>query len=582
MDAYQADYPTDRVPVDSVAELIKLKAEQLRTLAIANAGQLQGLTAEQIIAQAAAAVTANNVPQVASKNGVRTYSALQYPSNDGATSATSLAVCRLQLHGPGFETGSDQASTRARVTSKCLDMVVVTDFILTRNGSTVRIDYQSHLYGGSGELDYYAISRGSFVLPKGIVRGGATSPGYLGWKNTFATSTAPDHDHRGTQFRTGTGTLCAGYRVDGTNVTMIDYIAYGGAHPHAVEVDTPVKINSSALDLNPATNSAVDAHAELGTLSTPKITPVWYADGATKIENHYTQYSCSNFLELRIENIPAKTGWAPMVETTLEMMGCNHKAWFYDSDAAAWEMQPVVGCVGDSLIESVDLRDGIYFNTSDSPYGGQYRFLWTEKRGYYNYGIGGQRTEQILARMQLLNGDVGLKRDSTFVYKSFTHIFVDGGVNDCIQKVLRDNGQMFAGDTYDSSWVFQPLENIKSMIALIQQATVRTITPVVLLAPKINAAVYYSKSGSSLAVTNTDGSSATVMTLAQWQSIAALWDTTATAIRSYCNGAGIKIIDWHTASQLKKWANAAGGISYDGVHPNVRGYNFLADFADFE
>jgi lysophospholipase L1-like esterase len=438
-------------------------------------------------------------------------------------------------------------------------MVNTTEYMIMRNGASYRIDYQGYYYGGSGALDYYAISRGSMMLPQGE----AGSPGYLAWTNN--TGSAGDHAHRGTRFEPGAGNLCAGYRA--SDGLMIDFIAFGGEHFHSV---------SAAHKINAAgSNSAIDNHAEVGTPTTPKLTPVFYAD-STAVSKHYQQYNAGNYLELKLENIPQAAGYSPMVEITLEIIGNNHKVWFWQSDTGTWEEQPVVGVLGDSIVEAVDLGDKLYFGTTQEPYGSQYRFIWTEKRGYHNYGIGGELTSQIKSRMQLSGGDIALKRTGTYESKGFTHVIINGGINDCIRKVLYDIGKKYAAETYDSSWVFQPVENITAMVDMIKSATARTIKPIVLVSPPINADMYYQKSGSTIAISDVNGGNNSTMTLEQWQSIAALWEATKNQLLSYCNDNGIQVINWYDLMKNKTQ------YSFDGIHPNIRGYMMLADYVNLD
>ena len=580
---YDAAYPSKKFDISDTTELIKEKCEQLRTEQIVDAGTLQGYTAAQLLNSSGGTPTTNTIIQQNQQgsNAVKSYVATVYPQNNGSVSNSSVNVARFNLNGVGFEQGSPIASSKMRVTVKSLDKCTTTEYLVSRSGSKYRIDYQAYLYGGSEPTEYWAQSRGSMMLPKGVLN----SPGYLGWKNKFTSNSNGSHNH-----------MNGGLNYQGTPYNgMTDYqggsgyshhhtiteLSTDGSHTHNVSIETPLKVSTaSAVGDNPAMDSSMDNAAETGTATTRKLNPVIYADGTTAVSNYYTQYTANNFLELRIENIPVQTGWSPIVEVVIEFLGDNHTIWFWNADTSQWNIKRVVGVLGDSIVEGVELADKIYFNTAASPYGGVYRYTWTERLGFYNYGIGGQTTDQIKARISLSAGDIALNDGSNTETKGFTDIIIDGGVNDCIKSVLYGHNMKFASDPYDVSWTFKPLQNLKDMIAIIQTATARTINPIVLICPPINASMYYNNGGSSLTISDFNNTSTTTMPLSYLQEIAALWVKTKNEIIEYCQDNNIGYIDWFTPMLGINGYKVAD--SHDGIHPNTNGYYKLSSYINIE
>lgn len=594
---YNATYPNENTfDISETLGLIKDKCEQIRTEQIVDAGTLQGYTAAQLLNSSGGTPTTNTVIQQNQQgsNAVKSYVATVYPQNNGSVSNSSVNVARFNLNGVGFEQGSPIASSKMRVTIKSLDKCTTTEFLVSRSGSKYRIDYQAYLYGGLEPTEYWAQSRGSMMLPQGVLN----SPGWCGWKNTFTTSKSGRHNHMAVNNSHDglpsndnpssaveplyyNGTPYYGRTGNEDTAQTIVQLAIDGEHLHNVSIETPLKISTaSAVGDNHAMDSSIDNAVETGTTTTRKLNPVIYADGTTAVSNYYTQYTANNFLELRIENIPVQTGWSPIVEVVIEFLGDNHTIWFWNADTSQWNIKRVVGVLGDSIVEGVELADKIYFNTASSPYGGVYKYTWTERLGFYNYGIGGQTTDQIKTRLSLSGNDIALNDGSNTETKGFTDIIVDGGVNDCIKSVLYSHNMKFSSDSYDVSWTFKPLQNIKDMIAIIQTATARTINPIILICPPINAAMYFNNGGSSLSISDFNNTSTTTMPLSYLQEIAALWVKTKNEIIEYCQSNSVGYIDWFTPMLGINGYKIAD--SHDGIHPNTNGYYKLSSYIDIE
>ncbi|MEA4834957.1 MAG: hypothetical protein VB133_07480 [Anaeromusa sp.] len=487
--------------------------------------------------------------------GVKSYQ-MNLPVRAGAT---SIPVSRFTVNGVGHAAGITKSSTRMRVTVKAGEIMSTSEFAIFRNGTKHRVDFQSALSGGSAALDYFAMSRGSLVLPQGAKPDGASiaSPGFLGWTNTSATSSNGSHNH-----------MNGGLNYQGTPYNgMTDYqlgspyqhhhtiteLSTDGSHNHTVDVTAAYKINTGSV------NNAVDNHKELGATSSPKFWPTMYGSSGVAFADYYTPQN-TDYLELRIDSIDSS--YANTVEVIVEFLGINHSAWFYDGEKQTWGKGSVCFALGDSIVESVDLG-GTVPTPSSGVYGSNYRFIWTDLLGITNYGIGGKKTNEILDRTSLSGSTFYV--DGAAVTANMG--IVNGGINDCIQKVLYNHSQKFAASSYESAWNFAPLSNIKSIVARMQAAG---ITPFLLLSPAINASVYAGIN--SLSITDFSGNNATTMTEAYWKEVAELWRTTKEQLQVWARINEIDVIDWYTPMESY---NAP--LSHDGIHPSFHGYSSLAN-----
>lgn len=480
--------------------------------------------------------------------------------------ATEIPVARFALNGIGWAAGAVKAATKMRVTVKAGETMSTSEFGVYRNGSSYRVDFQGVLSGGAGALDYYALSRGSSVLPKGAVTSLGTSPGYLGWKNNASSASSGSHSH-----------MNGGLNYQGTPYNgMTDYqlgspyqhhhtiteLAIDGVHTHTVATEAAFKINAAAEgDNTSAANSAVDNHAELGVTSAPKFWPTIYGSGGAMFGNHYTPQT-TDYLELRVGSMDSSA--ANAVEVIIEFVGLNHTLWFYNGEAQAWGNSPAGFALGDSLVESVDLA-GTVPTPASGVYGSNYRFIWTDLLGLKNYGTGGHKTDEILARTSL--SGASLRIDGNEITAN-TGI-VNGGINDCIQKVLYNHSKKFSSASYESSWAFAPLNNLKTIIS---RFTAAGIKPYLLLSPAVNAAVYAAQS--TLQISNFDGSSVESMPASYWDEIAALWEETKAQLHVWARINQIEIIDWYTPMEV---GNFNSSLSHDGIHLSFLGYNVAAN-----
>lgn len=494
--------------------------------------------------------------------GVKTHQCV-LPVRSGAT---EIPVARFALNGIGWAAGAVKASTKMRVTVKAGETMSTSEFGIYRNGSSYRVDFQGALSGGAGALDYYALSRGSSVLPKGVVTSLGTSPGYLGWKNNASAASAGSHNHMNGSL-TWEGIPYSGmtdYQLGSPNAHhhTITELATDGAHTHTVAIEAAFKINGAAEGNNTsAANSAVDNHAELGVTSAPKFWPTIYGSGGAVFGNHYTPQT-TDYLEMRV-------GWmdssaANAVEVIIEFLGLNHTLWFYDGEKQAWGSSPGAFALGDSIVESVDLG-GAVPTPSSGVYGSSYRFIWTDLLGIKNYGTGGHKTDEILARTNLSGSTLYI--DGAAI--SANTGIVNGGINDCIQKVLYNHSKKFSTASYESGWTFSPLNNIKTLISRISAAGIK---PYLLLSPAINAAVYAAQS--TLQISNFDGSSVESMPAAYWDEIAELWEKTKAQLQVWARINQIELIDWYTPMEVE---NFNASLSHDGIHLSFLGYNVAAN-----
>ena len=480
--------------------------------------------------------------------------------------ATSIPVARFALNGIGWAAGAVKAATKMRVTVKAGEVMSTSEFGVYRNGGNYRVDFQGVLSGGASALDYYALSRGASVLPKGAVTPLGTSPGYLSWKNTASTVAAGSHNHMngGLNYQGTPYNGMTDYQLGSPNSHhhTVTELSTDGTHTHTATIDSAYKINGAAEGQNTsAANSAVDNHAELGTTSTLKFWPTIYGSGGAAFSNHYTPQT-TDFLELRICSMDSS--YANAVEVIIEFLGLNHTLWFYNGEAQTWGGSPVAFALGDSLVESVDLA-GTVPTPSAGVYGSSYRFIWTDLLGIKNYGTGGHKTDEILARTSLSGST--LRIDGAAITAN-TGI-VNGGINDCIQKVLYNHSKKFSSASYESSWAFAPLNNLKTIIS---RFTAAGIKPYLLLSPAVNAAVYAAQS--TLQISNFDGSSVESMPAAYWDEIADLWETTKAQLQVWARINQIELIDWYTPMEVE---NFNASLSHDGIHLSFLGYNVAAN-----
>ena len=472
---------------------------------------------------------------------------------------TQIPVMRFRLNDVGFMLGNANynASGYLRVNIQAGDVFTTSDFLVSKTGASHRVDYQKFLYGGSASnIDYYAESRGSKILPQNVL----SSPGFLAWENNATVSSVAAHNHM-----TG-GLSWQGIPYSG----MTDYqlgspyahhhtiteLATDGGHTHTVTVDAAYKINSAS-----GANSSVDSHAELGTSSSPLFSPAFYTSGGSAFSSYYSKQD-TDYMELRLNSVDASR--ARVARVSVEFMSCNNTVWFYDAEKQTWPAAPSLAMLGDSLIEAVDFNGTV--RSPGGAYGSLYRFSASDIIGATNYGIGGQRTDQINGRVTTTSGtmyiDGGANTNALFV--------IDGGVNDCIRKVMYDNHIKFTGEAYDSSWTFSPVANISSLVSKIRSTGKKVVF---LMCPPINASLYTSTIPAQ-ATTDLDGNNPSTLPPALWTTIAALWNDTKTDLDVFCKENNVPVVDWYTP--IENQGNYRTDLSYDGIHLNYKGYSVLS------
>lgn len=498
-------------------------------------------------------VTGNSI--ISHTGGVKSFE-VHLPVRSGDT---QIPVMRFKLNDVGFMLGNANynASGYLRVNIQAGDVFTTSDFLISKTGSMHRVDYQKFLYGGSATVtDYYAESRGSKVLPQNVL----SSPGYLGWTNNAAVSSVGTHNHM------NGGLTWQGIPYSG----MTDYqlgspyahhhtiteLASDGAHYHTVTVTAAYKISAEG-----GVDGSVDKHAELGTSSSPLFSPAFYTSGGTIFGNYYSKLE-TDYMELRLNSVDSSR--ARVARVSIEFMNCNNTVWFYDAEKQTWPSAPSPALLGDSIMEQVDFNGTV--RSPGGAYGSTYRFIASDIIGAANYGIGGQRTDQINGRVTTSGGtlyiDGGANTNSVFI--------IDGGINDCIRKAMYDNSIKFSGESYDSSWTFSPVANISSLVSKIRSCGKKVIFT---MCPPINASLYTSTVAAQ-AITDLGGNNPSTMPPALWTTIAALWNTTKTELDVFCKENNVPVVDWYTP--IENQGSYRSDLSYDGIHLNARGYSVLA------
>ena len=474
---------------------------------------------------------------------------------------TQLPVMRFKLGGIGRTLGNANynASGYVRVTVQAGDILTSSDFLISKTGASHRIDYQKYLFGGSSSaIDYYADSRGSKVLPQNAL----SSPGFLAWANNASVSSVAAHNH------INGGLTWQGIPYSG----MTDYqlgspyahhhtiteLSPDGAHTHTVAVTAAYKISGS--DGSKYHDNSIDNHIELGTASSPLFSPSFYTSNGSLFSNYYTKQD-SDFIEMRLNNVSFDR--AKTVQVTVEFLGCKQKVWLYDGESKTWASEPLIAMLGDSMIEQVDFNASV--TSPGGAYGSTYRWISSDMLDADNYGIGGQRTDQINSRLTLSGNSLSIDG----VTSGHSLFVIDGGVNDCIRKVMYDAGVKFAAESYDASWTFDPVANITNIVSKLRSSGKKVAF---LVCPKINANLYTSKVAMQ-AVTDLAGNNTTTMNPALWTTIASLWDDTKNSIEAYCKDNDIPMVDWYTP--IENQGTYRSDLSYDGIHLNYRGYSIL-------
>lgn len=479
---------------------------------------------------------------------------------------TSIPVAKFSINGIGWAANKVKASTRLRVTVKAGSYITALDYYITRDGLQHRVDWGDIVAGGNSALDYYAVSRAGSMLPKDQVTALGNSPGYLaftnvtGTKSGLSTANSGKHVHKGHYFDGVYGTgRCQAFFNNGSGYTLVSVADDVDGHTHTVpdhshEVYAAYKINGLGH------NSAVDAHAELGSSSAVKFWPQFYTDGGTLIQNHYTTYSTED-IELRLAGIDASI--AAVAEVTLEFIGINQTVWYYDGEAQAFTDPCVPIAIGDSIVESHELKNAIPI--PDALYGSRYRFIWTDLLGMTNYGISGAMTNEIAARITSSGTSLYIDGNPT----TADTVIVDGGVNDCIIKTLYNHTKIRQGATHDAGWVYAPVDNMVAMLTKIKDTGRR---PILLLAPAINSEKYFASVPWTL--TDYDGSNAMTMPLSYLEEMAALWESVKEQMTVWAKMNSIDVVDWFSPTH-PGYGNMS--LSYDGIHPTYKGYCVLAN-----
>lgn len=448
------------------------------------------------------------------------------------TTDSTVVVARINIFGNGFQSSAgSNASARVKICLGCNENGFTCEAMLYRTGTTWRVDQQAYLSGGPANTDYYAFSRGSAMPIEGVL----SSTGYL--------------------FASG-----ATYEAD--------------SHTH--NMDVPYKINKTT-GANAGKNNAEDYGSGWTGLRVD-----FYSSSGTLFRNAYTSLT-SDYIEVRVAGIKQLTDRAVIVGSSFEFSDCNHMIWFYDTEGKGgggvpgWETMPVVGVTGASDVQGTDLQDLIFRNSySASPYGSLYTYIWTEKRGYYNYAKDGDLILQTRDRMRVTDGKLELYNSlNGWSSQQFTHLIVGVGTNDSVERVLRRRGVTCRPTvTWDGDYITD-LQSIVDLVA----STSTSLT--LLLFADIKDPQGTIDSGGNWSVYNlSDGSSAGNMTVEDWENAQTEWGEVSDAIFEYAQANGINVIDWYTLSSQFDFSTAHGGLMCVGSHFSVNGWRKIADYAD--
>lgn len=494
--------------------------------------------------------------------GLRRYSWTSVPAIDGTTGGSTVPICRINLHGFGFqgESGS-RAFGRVKIAVGCVDVGITLELTIYREGTSWRIDKQAFLGGSSDADSYYAYSRGS-----------AFKPNQDGW--LLALGQTENNSEIIAKHAHYIG--AAGAEWSYPPVFWPSQSEWDITHYHQIAV--PYKINKTISGVEK--RSAEDIGSDPDYLNVAV-----YTDAGVHMSDPYTTHS-TEWIELRVTNLPQITGVRPLVNTVMEFADCNHTVWFYDSEKSVWETPPVVAVTGDSAVEGTDHRDLVFFNYSDAYYGSVYRHAWTEKRGYWNYAWDGSMMIQMLGRMRIVDGDLQLENKETgwSDSKGFTHVILGVGANEAVERVLRRRGRT---NRYNLvGWDGDYLSDFIAMVDKIKSATARNIQPVLLL---------HSGIWDAQAVIDTGGNygplvdmetglevSGDYMTVDDWNGIATEFGTVTDTLYAYAMANGIPVIDWYTLSEWHKFNDDAGTFMTSAGHYSLNGLLTVANYADIK
>lgn len=489
-------------------------------------------------------------------------------SHHSVASGAIVPLCRINLHGIGFQrAGGSQTYGRMKLTLGCWDQGITMEAVIYKSGTNWHVDIQNLLAGGCGADNYYAVSRGSQFKPNAegwlLMTGGQTDQATFNAQHTHQT-----WNENGTAWA-------------GPPLLWPSQEAWGINHPHNFSV--PYKINK--LQNGVFCNDAIDQ----GSAATNPLGIAFYTSSGTLISGPYETQS-GDYIELRITNIPQYTGIRSIVHSTIEFDDCNHTVWFYDSErsitsgTAQWETLPVVGVTGASDCEGTDLQSLVFINGhAEVPYGSQYDFIWTEKRGYFNYAKNGDMVYDTRDRMAVVGGELQLSRDgSTWSTEPFTHVIIGVGTNDSTITVLKQRGVTPRADWQRvNNWSGDIVADVADVVNFVKSATARNIQPILLLYSAIQSPEDTIATGGNWPVISlTDGSAAGNMTVADWTNVQAVWDTVSDNIYQYALDNGIKVIDWHALSKWHKFDNSPGSLMCVGSHYNINGWLKVANYAD--
>lgn len=555
-----------------------------------------GLTINNgVLSSTGTGASSNGVSGTASSGSSYSSGAVKtYVNHFDLTSNNDVPVMWFKVNGYG--TAKTKASAQMHISVQAGEHFTNFDAVVNRNGNTFVIDYYNYITRNTSITDWMAIPMGALVSSAAttseagrhnhmaqsndhglgenpINHNPSTTVEPIYWSgtpyygrtndgtqvttseasniNTSSTSTSTDtsgaHYHRGTQFELGTGQLCAGYRA--SDGLMIDYITSGqSAHSHSVNSHshthshshtvTPAGFLLWQLAIDGRHTHTVPMYSS-GSSFVDKFHPVFYLDGTQVVDNVHQYNGTDGLIELRISNV--STSVASSMAVTVEFSGYNHTVWM--ADRSGGHIHYKYAAIGDSIVEAVNADN----NSTKS--------IWCDMLGIASFGISGQRTDQILSRMQKTVSSLSLNTGVAWVgMDSYSHIILEGGVNDVWQQVMSPG-----------SFTYQPIANIDSMVQMVKSCTWTDgtysgfKTPVILLAPPLEAATYLSKVGGA--------------TIAQLNEISTKWSLLKDDIVAYATANGVQIVDWFTPMLTPAYR---ADLSYDGIHPNFRGYCALA------
>lgn len=488
--------------------------------------------------------------------GMRRYNHFVVPPQSGTTGASTVPLCRINIHGFGFQGSGSKTYSKAKIMAGCLDRGITMELTMHRSLNSWRVDIQSYMGGSSAAESYYVVSRGSQF--KQNANGWLLAAGQT--ENNSAIT--EEHSH----YIGAAGAEWAYPPVFWPSQSTWDITHY---HPLSV----PYKINKTIGGV--LKNSAED----LGTAPEYLHIAV-YTDAGVLMSNPYTVYS-TDWIELRVLNLPQLTGIRPLVSSAFEFVDCNHTIWFYDSERAMWETPPVVGIIGDSAVEGTDLQDLVFFNYSASPYGDVYRHAWSEKRGYWNYGWDGSMMIETLTRISATTSSIQFNHKTTGWSgdKGFTHVIIGVGANEAVETVLRRRGVTLRYAL--ASWDGDYMKDLDNIVKEIQKVTSRSVTPVLLLFANVwDAQAIINTGGNYPVVSLSDGSAAGTMTLADWQNVITEFTTITNDMFDYAVTNGLPVIDWFELSRWFRFDTSSGSFMCSAGHLNLNGQLNVANYVD--